>query len=98
MADAVCGALYNASNNAEEFAYDYGESVDTLIDVSGSSETMTRQQITVDFEEALKQIKDPLNNNNRSPQNKLPFTTFGQGSNTPSYSDIVALSEGILLF
>ena len=30
-ADAVCGALYNASNNAEQFAYDYGEMMENLL-------------------------------------------------------------------
>ena len=29
-ADAICGALYNASLHADEFALDYGESLDIL--------------------------------------------------------------------
>ena len=32
VADAVCGALFNASKHAEEFAYDYGETFQISID------------------------------------------------------------------
>lgn len=98
VADSLCGALYNASKNAEEFAYDYGESIDTVIDVSGSSEEVTKQQITVDFEEALKQIKNPLVRNKQPQQSKLPFMTFGQGRNQVDYSDILAINDGIVVF
>ena len=99
MSDAVCGALYNASKNAEEFAYDYGESIDTVTNISGSSDAVTKEQITVDFEEALKQIKDPLKNikANQQQNNTLPFLNFGQGTSKSSYNDMIALSEGILI-
>ena len=97
MSDAVCGALYNASKHAEEFAYDYGESIDAVTNISGSSEAVTKKQITVDFEEALKQIKDPLKNVTQNKGNQLPFMNFGQGNNKSAYSDMLALSEGILI-
>ena len=52
--DAVCGALFNASQSAEQFAYEYGESIDTIVDVSsGSSYTDDRQQLNIDFEQEL---------------------------------------------
>lgn len=63
QADAICGSLWNASQNAEEFAYDYGESIETTIDVSKSvtSPEMQKQQIKVQFEEELQNLLNPLN-------------------------------------
>lgn len=97
LADAVCGALYNASKNAEEFAYDYGENIDSIVNISGNYEDNVKQQITVDFEEALKQIKDPLKNVSKSDKERLPFLSFGKGNKEPNYSDMIAISEGMLL-
>ena len=62
QADAFCGALYLASQHAEQFAYDYGETLDTLLDVSKttSNAQSIKQQINVEFEEEIKQLLDPL--------------------------------------
>ena len=30
MSDAVCGALWNASQHAEEYSYEYGEDLDVI--------------------------------------------------------------------
>lgn len=52
--DAVCGALFNASQMAEQFAYEYGETIDTMVDISSESQYRDdRQQINVDFEQEL---------------------------------------------
>lgn len=34
QADAFCGSLYNASLHAEEYAFEYGESIETMLNVS----------------------------------------------------------------
>ena len=55
QADALCGAVYTASSYAEEFAYDYGEQAELIVKYNkpvGSTE----QQLTVDFNEQLKQM------------------------------------------
>ena len=39
-ADAICGATFNASKHAEEFAYDYGESVETIADFNTEIDPM----------------------------------------------------------
>lgn len=52
--DAVCGATFTASKHAEEFAYDYGESLNVMIDVNSNKDDELKSQITVDFEEELK--------------------------------------------
>ena len=33
-ADAICGALWNASQHGEEFAYDFGESVESIVEIN----------------------------------------------------------------
>ena len=53
MADALCGAVYNASQNAEQFAHDYGETLDAIVQTSSSSES-NPTQINIDFEEELR--------------------------------------------
>lgn len=34
VSDAVCGSIFEASKHGDEFAYDYGETIDTVIDVN----------------------------------------------------------------
>ena len=53
--DAVTGALWNASRNAEKLAYDYGESLDMLLEANDISVGSTSQeQMMVDFEAELR--------------------------------------------
>ena len=58
-ADACCGSLFNASQHADEFAYDFGEDLSTTFDVNDTSKGV---QLEVDFEKALNEIHDPLKN------------------------------------
>ena len=54
----MCGALWNASNHAEEFDFEFGDRIDSMIDISEtnlSSENM-QNQLIVDFEEELKKV------------------------------------------
>lgn len=55
QSDAVCGAIFNASKHAEEFAYEFGEDIENVLEVNRSDE-VSKQQLTVDFEEELKRI------------------------------------------
>lgn len=66
LADALCGAVYNASQHAEEFAFDFGENIDTIIDTNSNKQKEVREQITVDFEEELKKTFDTTSMNNNS--------------------------------
>ena len=52
-ADAVCGALYNASQHGEEYAFDYGESLGTLVEFNEAKDTAN--DYIKNFEETLKQ-------------------------------------------
>ena len=55
QADALCGAVYTASSYAEEFAYDYGEQAELIVKYNKPAGS-TEQQLTVDFNEQLKQM------------------------------------------
>ena len=59
QSDAVCGALWNASKHVEEFNFEFGETLDTIVDVStsGLSPQSQKQQVILDFEEELKRAK-----------------------------------------
>ena len=86
IADAVCGSVWNASLHAEEFAFDYGETLDTITEVSSSKNGETaRRQIAVDFEEELNKIFDPMQRQqSKEKSNEQSHTTtfrdFGMGS------------------
>lgn len=61
-ADAVTGAIWNASQNAERFAFDYGETLETIVQVSSStSQSYQKEQIQVDFENELTKLFNPIN-------------------------------------
>lgn len=57
QADAVCGALFLASEFAEEYAYDYGENLDASLDVNAAaSDEYKKQQMITEFQEELAKI------------------------------------------
>lgn len=60
VCDAVCGAIYNASKHAEEFAYDYGESNEQILRLNGPTGSYDAQQLTLDLEEELKKMGPQL--------------------------------------
>lgn len=94
-ADALCGAIYNASKHAEEFAFEFGEDIDATIKSSQSTSLQAQQkQIVVDFEKELKRIQDPLKNNIKKEENI--FMDFGMGRANP-YVNSAYLSQGIIL-
>ena len=56
QADAVCGALFLASEFAEEYSYDYGESLDTSLAVNETTDEHRKHQMIADFQEELTKI------------------------------------------
>ncbi len=57
QSDAVCGALFLASEFADEYSYDYGENLETALDVNGvTSDEYRKQQMIADFEAELTKI------------------------------------------
>lgn len=58
--DAVCGALWNAVQHSDEVSYDYGESMEVILDVNDeTSDTPMKgyqQQMTVDMTQELAKL------------------------------------------
>ena len=68
QADAVCGALWNASNHAEEFDFEFGDRIDTMVDVSSSiSPDMQEKQMVIDFENELKKVQSDFSKSMSQP-------------------------------
>ena len=65
ISDAVCGAIFNASQHAEEFSYQYGDSVQTVVDFN--LDTNNIDDILRDFENDLK----------KKPENVAKYIDFG---------------------
>lgn len=79
--DAVCGALFNASQNIEDYVYNYGEDIEELKEINQGTSEVQKQQMIVDFQKELQTIfgdaiskKQPTNN---SPNNMLPYIQSG---------------------
>lgn len=87
VTDAVCAATWSASQHAEEFAFDYGEFTDEVekVNSQGSVEEM-RRQISIDFEEALSQMHNPLK------------ITNDNSNIDDSWKDAMLASQGIVVF
>jgi hypothetical protein len=95
-ADAVCGALWNASQHAEEFAFEYGEDLEEMVNVSSSMNSqLERQQINVEFEEELKKVFDTFGQS-IAKNNDNQFKDFGFGKAQPLSSQFV--NQGIIVF
>lgn len=89
QADAVCGALYNASQNIEQFAFEYGEDLDSILNMNQVNEDtpIARQQISVAFEQELQNLLTPKSiliaqqeekkKENANPYNNRPIVGDG---------------------
>lgn len=57
QSDAVCGALFLASEFAEEYSYDYGENLDAALDVTmANSDDYRKHQMIAEFQKELANI------------------------------------------
>jgi hypothetical protein len=56
QADAACGAIFLASEFAEEYSYDYGENLETSLDVTLGTDEARKHQMIAEFQEELAKI------------------------------------------
>ena len=57
QADAACGAIFLASGFAEEYSYDYGENLETSLDINvAASDEYRKHQMIAEFQEELTKI------------------------------------------
>ena len=84
--DAVCGSVFTASKYAEQYAFDYGEMLDTITEVSKStSQEYQIKEMNKQFEEQLSNQLNPLRN--------LDKETLSENDQSRLY-----LSQGIVIF
>lgn len=86
QADALTGALYNASLHAEEYAFEHGEDIDSLITVSSAN----INSLDTEFENDLKSVFAPKQTTNAKDLD------FGMGPSVELGANLV--SEGIMVW
>ena len=88
-ADALCGSIWNASQHAEEYDFEYGENLDTLIDISDDSMYSSdgRQLEIVSFEEELRKASREFGDD--------VFSNMGLGKPTTNYDMLIY--DGIII-
>lgn len=83
VADAFAGAMWNASQNADQFEFDYGETIDTVVSVNGNDNSdLQLKQLSVDFEAEMQKALDPMKSTveeNRKQELKQRSMDFGMG-------------------
>lgn len=94
LSDGLCGAVWNASQNAEEFAFEYGEDIENITTVSSDFDKNTKQQVTVDFENELKNAFSLLKDTNTSE--KAKNIDFGMGP--ASLTTDMLINDGIMIW
>ena len=97
-ADAMCASVYTASQHAEEYSFEYGDDIDNITTVSTATTNSDKQQITVDFENELKNafslLKQP-EKEEKDEDNSLGMD-FGLGPAVPVPSQYI--SQGIMVW
>jgi len=83
-ADALCGAIWNASQHGEEFDFEFGETLDTIVDVSEQNTIKDEgKQLMIDFEDELKRAANAFGESLKRKDNN--YTDFGLGASTTDY-------------
>ena len=105
--DAVCGATFTASKHAEEFAFDYGETLNIIKNVANDQGAITQKQIQIDFENELKNLYNPLNNykppeevviEKPKEENKIKQTNLDFGMGPAEVYKPAFTSQGIMVW
>lgn len=94
QSDAICGATFEASKYAEQYAFDYGDDLEASVDANMEDYADNRQQITVDFEDELKRAFQ-----NTQTQVAAQDMDFGFGPAVPMTDDSsVLISQGLMVW
>ena len=90
-ADAMCGAVWNAAQHAEELSIDFADDLSSTFEANADVEHITAQQVQVDFENELKQVFAGLNTSEEAK--KLDF-----GFGPAVAMDMGMISQGIMVW
>lgn len=89
-ADGICGAVWNAAQHAEELSIDFTEDIENTLAINTQNNNNV-EQVTVDFENELKQVFSGINTSAESKK-----LDFGFGPATPVMSEFI--SQGIMVW
>lgn len=93
--DAIVGSMWNASMHADEYAYEYGEDIQALLQVSFDNDIYQQEELKIDFEKELNQLFDPVKaTEDNNTQNY--FMDFGFGKATNNFNAQYVMN-GIIL-
>ena len=95
--DAVCGAIWNASRHADEYAFEYGEDIDNLLNVNNQNTLLTRKQIELDMEEELNKLFDPMQQDVSNQIKKDTESFFNLGNSFNSIDFYNGLANDIIV-
>lgn len=95
--DALCGSIYSASLNIDDYSYNYGEDVTSILENNTAGEENIRQQISVAFEQSLQSMFTPDSVKEAYNEDQNNFVDFGNGKSTP-YTGSVYSNDGILIW
>ena len=97
LADGICGALWNASKHSAEFNFEFGDILDTIIDVSNQTDTLDKKQLTINFEEELNKAFDIMQEKTAkiNEHDMSQFMDFGMGK--AQIIDPFYLANGIII-
>lgn len=87
-ADAICGSLWHASLHADEYAYEYGESLDVLANFNFEEDVDPLKSFENDMREAYLQSNAKL-----IDKNTTNYIDFGMG---PAEDYVGGISDGIM--
>lgn len=90
-ADALCGSVWNASQHAEEYDFEFGENIDALLEAAEDTGLdPTQQQVLVNFEEELKKATQSFHDD--------AFSHLGVGKpvDTRGYDNML-IYDGIII-
>ena len=93
QADAVCGSIYNASQHADEYAFDYGEDLDVTNELNTDISMNNQQQMIIDFEAEMMKLLDPVKDEVKKSSEQKNNYQANQAITTNAY-----LYDGIIVF
>jgi len=93
--DAVCGATFNASKHAAEYAYDYGETLENVEQINKNNSELDMTQFAAQFEQEMQAQLDPLRlvDKNKSEESDQ-YMNFGMGKAQP----VSYIADGIIVW
>lgn len=95
--DALCGSIYSASLNIDDYSYNYGEDVTSILENNTTGEENIRQQVSVAFEQSLQDMFTPDSVKETYSEDQNNFVDFGNGKATP-YTGSIYSNDGILIW